>query len=234
MITILHGEHSVDSRAEFTKIRQNAIHEGMEVIPLEGRQVDKSVLVQALESHSLFSTKKLVIIENLLTTLRPGKSREELIEYLCQGKFDADVILWEGKGVGRTIIKLKRAKHVAVKEFKTPVVIFNFLDSLAPNNASQSLYYFRTALSSSVPEIVFAMLVRQFRLLIGLASNAQLPEVTRLAPWQKNKLTLQAALFSGSTLKLIYRNLLLIEYQTKTGRSPYDLTKRMEQFIISL
>lgn len=233
MITILHGEHTVDSRKKLNTLREQAQKLGKEVLELEGKSVPYEELIQSLESLTLFGNSRLVIIDNFLSSLKPGTKRDEITQYFIQGAFDADLILWEDKAVGRSLIKLKKAGHVRVEEFKTPTAVFSLVESLAPNSTAQSIYYFHKTLESTVPEIVFAMLVRQFRLLIATAAGADIPEIARIAPWQKGKFTTQAALFSGALLKRLYKDLMIIDYQIKTGKSPYDLTKRIEQFMMS-
>ncbi|MBI4130676.1 hypothetical protein HY468_05135 [Candidatus Roizmanbacteria bacterium] len=234
MITILHGDDIVVSRNKLIENKRIAREEGKEVFTLEGKEAGLSMLVQSLESHSLFGGMKLVVIENLLSNLRAGKARDEIIDYLVAGKFDADMILWEGKSVGRQLLKLKKQKHINVAEFKMPVTIFKFVDSIMPGNQQTTLSALDESLITTVPEVVFTMLVRQFRLLIALTYGADIDETKRLAPWQRGKLKRQASAFTEEKLKNAYKELLLIDYQTKTGKSALNLTKRMQQFIIEL
>lgn len=205
-----------------------------------------TTLIQNLESQSLFSFPKTVFIDNLIASLRTGsKAKDTIIEYLLGGKFDSDVILWEGKSVGKSLLKLKKQKHVSVEDFKMPVVIFKFTESLSPHSIPDALFYFNEAIKTSPVEVVFTMLVRQFRLLLALELTSQsnhyndtyhrsIPELEKIAPWQAGKLTSQAKLFGTESLQQHYKELLIIDFQTKTGRTPFDLTKSTQQFIMNL
>lgn len=235
MITILHGDNQVASRQRLTAFKDEAKSQGKEIITLEGKGIDKTLLIQSFESGSLFSLPKLVVIENLIGSLRTGsKIKDEIIEYLITGKFDSDVIVWEGKSVGKSLLKLKKQKHVKVEDFKMPVVIFKLVESLTPTTVNEALFYLDETLKTTPVEVAFTMIVRQFRILLGLATNAPLEEIQKMAPWSRGKTTRQTAFFSPEKLKVLYKQLLIIDYQTKTGRTPFDLTKATQQFIISL
>ena len=235
MIVILHGDHQVASRNRLVELKSEAKDAKKELVTLEGTLAELTDLVQSLESTSLFTETRLVVIENLLSNLKAGARRDAIITYLVKGNFDSDLILWEKGSVGRQIIKLKKQKHITVEEFKMPTVIFTFVDNLKPRNAATLLDSFHTTLDNKVvPEIVFTMIIRQFRLMLALQTNAELPETKRIAPWQRGKLSKQSREISVDQLKKHYKELLVIDFQTKTGKSPLNLTQRIEQFIIGL
>ncbi|MCR4263581.1 MAG: hypothetical protein NUV98_02575 [Candidatus Roizmanbacteria bacterium] len=255
MIVILHGDHQVASRNRLLELKSQAKESEKEIITLDGAILELTDLIQSLESTSLFNEQKLVVSENLLSNLRIGKKRDEIINYLVtapwvipdtdrgskrmdsrlRGNDQVTLILWEKGSVGRQIIKLKKQKHVTVEEFKMPTVIFTFVDNLKPRNAATLLDSFHNTLDNKVvPEIVFTMIIRQFRLMLALQTNAELSETKRIAPWQRGKLSKQSQEFSLDQLKKHYKELLVIDFQTKTGKSPLNLTQRIEQFIIGL
>ena len=244
MITILHGDNQVASRDRLNQLKDEAKIDNREVVSVEGKGIDMTALIQNLESQSLFSFPKSVFIENLIGSLRTGsKAKDTIINYLIEGKFDSDVVLWEGKSVGKSLLKLKKQKHVSVEDFKMPVVIFKFTESLSPQTIPDALFYFNEAIKTSPVEVVFIMLIRQFRLLLGTELGANrsndtyhrtIPELEKIAPWQAQKLSRQAKLFGEKSLKILHKQLLIIDFQTKTGRTPFDLTKSTQQFIMNL
>lgn len=245
MIIILHGDHQVESRNRLLELKSQASELNKEIITLDGALIELTDLIQSLEATSLFNEQKLVIAENLLSILKAGAKRDEIIEYLVKAPFvipgnaeesdKVDLILWEKGSVGRSIIKLKKQKQVSVEEFKMPQVIFSFVDNLKPHNVKELLNSFHKTIDSNiVPEIIFTMMIRQFRLLIALKTGADISETNRLAPWQKGKLSKQSHEFSLEKLKQLYKELLLIDFQIKTGKSALNLTQRIEQFIIGM
>lgn len=234
MITILHGENTEESRTKRFELVQQAKKDSKEIVYLEGKNADLEHLIGSLETASLFSDTRLVVIDGLIASLRKGKKRDEIISYLKKGAFDADLLLWEPKGVARNIISLKRFKHVSVEECKLPTTIFAFVDALGTTNTAGTLSYFDTAVKTTAPEVVFSMIVRQFRLMIGLTLDASISETKRLAPWQRGKLIKQAEGIGKNPLISHYKQLLTIDYLLKTGRSSIDLTKHIQKFIITL
>lgn len=235
MITILHGDNQVASRDRLSQLKTEAKLDNREVINIEGKGVDMTTLIQNLESQSLFSFPKTVFIDNLIASLRTGsKAKDTVVEYLLTGKFDSDVVLWEGKSVGKSLLKLKKQKHVSVEDFKMPVVIFKFTESLSPQTIPDALFYFNEAIKTSPVEVIFSMLIRQFRLLVATATGASIPETEKMIPWVKSKVAKQASSFSVEQLQKLYRDLLIIDFQTKTGKTPFDLTKSTQQFIMNL
>ena len=88
MLTILHGENTVKSREALLASKQD--YGNAEIIELLGN-VDYTSLKQALESTSLFSDKRLVIIENLFSSKTQKKS-DDRIAYIAKSAYDADVV----------------------------------------------------------------------------------------------------------------------------------------------
>lgn len=232
MITILHGDNIVESRNIRFTLHTQAQAEHAEILVIDGTSISITDLVQALETQTLFHTSRVVFIDNMIKSLRLGEKRDAIINYLCEGAFETPLILWESKGVGRSIIKLKKQPHVTVKECKLPATIFAFVDSLRPGNMQQALTLFHAAITLMVPEVIMTMLVRQFRILLAVSLQAPLSELMRTAPWQRSKLEKQAHGYTSTQLKQLYKSLLLIDYLVKTGRSAYTLTNQIETLIM--
>ncbi len=228
MITLLHGDNVEASRNELNVLKSQA--KGKEVRQLDGKHLDATGLTQALESSSLFGGDTLVIIENLFGSL--GKKISHVKEFAsriasCQG---IDVILWEEKEVGKTAID-NLGKNSTVRLFKTPVVIFKFLDAIKPNNAKFLLSLFHQTETLDAPELIFTMIVKRLRQLIMLADGV-IPD--GLQGWQAKGLTNQARLFTIEKLLSMEKKLLDIEYSLKTGASPFTLRQHIEQFLIEV
>ncbi|MBI4065474.1 hypothetical protein HY409_03855 [Candidatus Gottesmanbacteria bacterium] len=226
MITLLHGDNIEASRKELTKLKEEA--KGKEVRQIDGRLIDEGSLIQALESQSLFGGDTLVIIENLFSKLgRQQKRIVQLASILVSSQGATDIIVWEGKEVGATVIK-SLGTRVNAQEFKVPVVIFQFLDSLRLQNSRSLLSLFSQATHHDAPELIFAMIVRRMRQLIMLKDNV-IPE--GLQGWQADRLTSQVKSFTMEKLVFMYKKLLDIEYSIKSGSSPFTLTQHIELWL---
>ena len=228
MITLIHGDMIEASRAELTRLKKES--KAQEVRSLDGRGLDEAILTQALESNSMFGGDTLVIIENLFGKL--GK-KLKLIESLCKALVAAsattEILLWEDKEVGVTV--QKNLGNATVKLYKTPQILFQFLDSLKPKTAATLLPMYQTLVNTTVPEIVFVMITRRVRQLIQLADGVT-PE--GLQSWQAGRLTAQARSFTIDELVAMHAKLVSIDIGSKTGSSPFTLSQQIEQFIVSL
>lgn len=215
MITILHGDNIVASRNRLHELRQE--NKGKEIVSF-ATVPDKTSLVQALESQSLFGGERVVTAENILAGLG-RKTKDDLLAYLTSGKFDTDCILWEPKIISKTTLaSFPKSTHVEL--FKLTTALFKFLESIAPNNAGEMLQYFHESLPREGAELIFSMLIRQVRLLLAIATDAQgLDELNRLVPWQESKLRQQAAKFTIADLLELHQRLYSIDYEQKLGKN---------------
>ncbi len=231
MIILLHGDYIVSSRRTLIERIEEAKKQEKEVRQLDGNIVDAPSLTQALESSSLFGGSILVVIEGLLTKLgKKEKQAVHLTDIIKRSDESADVILWEGKEIGKMLIALLGPK-ASVQLFKTPVVIFKFLDSIAPGNTAAILGLLQQSLAVDAPEPIFTLLVRRVRQLIQLRDNVT-PE--GLQGWQAARLTSQAKSFTMDKLLSMEKKLLAIDISIKTGTSPFPLAQQLELFIIDL
>ncbi len=230
MMTILHGENISASRAALSAFRDK--FSGQETMTLDGRKTNLSQIKQVLESPSMFTVSRLVVIENLLSTKKsPGQ--QEIIDYLLKEPVEVELVLWEEKEIGKTL--LSKFEKAEVSLFKLEQVMFKFLESLRPNNQKESLTLFRS-FKKEEPEIIFYMLIRQLRMLLAIKdeTTSGLEELDRLAPWQKERLTRQAKYFTQENLFKHYHELLQIDYEQKTGQNSFNLGKTLEIFILNV
>jgi DNA polymerase III delta subunit len=201
MITLIHGDDIVTSRNYFLEEKKKYLNSPI----YNGKDLEAIDLIELLQPKNLFFEKQAVFIENLFL-------KKELFSKLKDSKID--VFLWEGKEItSAELIKLKPE----VKLFKLPQALFSFLDSIRPNSP-QNVSLFRNALKNTTEDMIFYMLIRQFRLLLSVSEAKDgIDEVKRLAPWQKTKLTKQASLFTKDQLKKIYSKLYKMDLDVKTG-----------------
>lgn len=214
MITILHGENIVASRARLIELRKQKAVQEVVTFASPPQLTD---LIQALESKSLFGGERLVILENLLS--RMGRKRkDDLVEYLQRGNFATDCILWESKTISPSVLT-PFPKGIKVEIFKLHSTLFRFLESLRPGSSQESLRLFHESLRRDEVELLFAMLTRQVRFLMLVKIQAfQLAEVQRLAPWQRGKFQAQSRFFTEERLIKLYRELYRLDRDNKSGR----------------
>lgn len=223
MITILHGGDIVSSRKVLEAIR--ASHDKQDTIILDAKKTDFSSLKLALETPAFFSHSRLVILENFFGT----NPKKESLDYLSSGEPLADLVVWENKEISQRL-PAKLSRSAQIRLFKTPAVVFKFLDSLYPKNARDGLLLLHKTLEKSSASLVFYLLVRHVRELILVKSGQR----KGLAFWKLRKLLAQVEYFSFESLRKLYRKLLLIDLQQKTGQSRFDLIGELEMIVLEI
>lgn len=229
MIHIFHGELVEESRKELIAFK--ARFQNDEVIVLEGKKVTMTDLLQAMQSHSLLSNMRLVVVENYLSRISARK-KEDLatIETLIHSiPEEAEVLFWDDKELGKTILNLFPPKTDRAL-FKPKRIIFQMVESLAPSPTKTFVELFTQCVRSEGIELTYAMIVRQVRLLLLVKSGQAIPEI---APWQKSRLAKQAAPFTLPELLSSYSQFLLIEERVKTGKSALTFEEELRLFLLS-
>lgn len=224
MITLLHGDHAAASREELTRRTEEAKKQGKEIRRLDGKALDALTLTQAVESSSLFGGTVLVIIERFLT------KDTKLAHIIKRSADSADIIIWEDKEVGKTLIAQIDA-NASVKLFKIPAVIWELLDSMKPANASRLLALLSQVLKRDAAELVFYHVASRVRSLI-MIKDGVVPE--KIKPWQAARLTSQTKSFTMDKLLAMHGRLLSIDISTKTGTSPFPLAQQLELFFVDI
>ena len=225
MITIIHGDDEITSRNYFVSQKDT------DSLIFDAEAIILNELGQSLNGSDLFGKTNKIIIENLFT--RNGSKNLNEIAEILNKKSKADVFIWSNKLVpAKTLSLFQKAD---VKLFKIPQNIWSFLDGIKPNS-SRNVSLFHSVLVETEPEIIFAMIIRQFRLMLGLSKDSEnnIDEVKRLASWQKSKLTRQASLFGLEKLKYSFKKLYKIDKGMKTGKSNLTLIQNIDILLLNL
>ncbi|MCL5970676.1 MAG: hypothetical protein M1450_04215 [Patescibacteria group bacterium] len=221
MITIVHGDDTAASRKYFNDLKTS------DSVLFDGDKVTLTDIVQILEGGGLFSDNKKVFIDDFFSKRKAGKEFDDIISCIKNNSKENDIFFWEGKEISKKIIS--SFVNANTKLFKLPQQLFAFLDGIKPENP-KNITLFHEALKTSDTEMIFFMLIRQFRLLLAISdsgASGQIDEVKRLAPWQITKLKKQSILFTKEQLINIYKKLYEIDLGQKTG----TLHKTLEQAI---
>jgi len=229
MITIIHGDDVKASRDFLTQKKQ----ESGSPMTLDGASLDVTQLTQALSGEGLFHEKSNIFIEQLLSKKKKSKELDAIIDVLNSNAEQA-IFIWEGKLLEKKL--LLHFPKSTERVFKLPQMLFTFLDNLKPNNARQLLPLYHNVLSTVEPEVLFAMITRQMRLLLSCKDSQDNPidEVKRLQPWQVQKLKKQASLFPEEEIIEKYSSLHDIDYQFKTGRATLPLSSTIDIWLLKL
>ncbi len=220
---LLHGDDTVSSRKFIS-----TLVEGYTVTAIEGKSLLTRDLETQLVSTGLFGDKKALIIENLLSK---NSRKKELISILVTHNGPVLVLVWEDKKLPKT--SSSAMKGFEVREFMLPSVYFQFLDSFSENNGKKLFEMYQELLKTVSAEQIFYSLVKRLRLLLILSGNGTSEEISKMSPWQKQKLSQQVRFWNNSTLLKFYQELQDAEIKLKSGRLPMGLSKHLDTLILS-
>lgn len=223
-MNILHGEDANKSYGRLIALTEELKLRQFEVITEDAQDVEITHLRQEIGSSGLFGSLKCFVIKNLLSGTK-SKNKEKLVEVINQTT-DHEIILWENKALSATI--LKKFPKAKIESFAISPVIFKFLDSLRPNNKKNILIAWKSLQEDGTePEFVFAMLNRQFKLLIQAKSD---PKYLKLAPYPMRLITNQANYFTLDHLLDLYKKLFEIDTKVKTGTGGNTIDNLLTNF----
>lgn len=229
MILIFHGDDIKTSRNTFIAAKQKS----KDVFVRAGDTLTLTDLTQLFEGGDLFGTEKNLFIDEFFSKRRPSREIEQIIALLNNA--NGNITIWESKEIPKK--SLSQFPKALIQQFKLPQSLFQLVDNLRPQNGELLVKLFHESLIALEPEQIFAMILRQLRILLALSSQPasnQIDEVSRLAPWQKGKLQKQATYFSEGKLQKLYQKMLSIDTAAKTGGSPLSMTQHIDFLLVSL
>lgn len=224
MITIIHGDDVISSRLELTKLKEQ--HKDKEIVILTAEKFSIKEIYPLLQTDSLFSTNRLIILENLIIS-SDKKQKDGLLEFFQKFTSNDPIIVWESKEISSVLIK-KYFPKAKILTCKIPQMLFRFLDNIGKDNNNAILSQFHSLVKTHPAEFIYTMLLRQIRLLITLKDSSF--HEHGLLSWQVGKLSLQARLFSYDELLVFYRQLLHVDYKIKSGQTPFSMKESLDIF----
>lgn len=228
-MTIIHGDNVVKSRQYLHELVTAAKTANKKIVRLTAAKLTLPELELALGSGDLFGGDSCVIIEEL-HSLAQSQRKTSLIKFIAQAMTEPtspEIILWEKRSLTATMLKqFGTAKAV---EYKTPQVLFTWLDSLSGQpSKNRQLQLFHQVLETEAAELCLAMLIRQIRMLLQVASGAPM----KGAPFMIAKLKKQAQSFRLDQLQAAHQQLLTIDIGLKTGTNPSTLEQQLDLFLL--
>lgn len=224
---ILHGENTVKSRERLTRILQAAHTQNKDVIRLAAKELTSALLEENLASVSLFGTEKLIVVEELHSLPKSAK-KDALIAQLS-GIGEIPVILWEKRQLTPTM--LKKLPKAQDEEFKSSSLLFKWLDTFGSRrDITSQVTELHQIYKEDGAEFLFAMLIRQVRLLISAKDDGQL----KGAPFMIARIKKQAVTFGLEKLLQIHHHLLEIDLSHKTSQTRLTLQQQLDLLVLSL
>ncbi|MBU1071200.1 hypothetical protein KKG65_02180 [Patescibacteria group bacterium] len=216
---IIHGPDQVSAQNKLDQLLDQAKNNNLEIQRIEAKNLSRASLSQTLTPSSLFSSSRLVVVDNLLS-LPQSANKKKLIEILKKTS-NKNIILYESKNIHPATIKSLPTTQVF--SFKENPLIYKFLETF-------DLKILDEIVATRQPlEMLFFMLARHVRQLIQVKTPGSL----RLAPWQLSKISKQSSLFTTDQLINLHKKLYKIDKRQKTSQTK-DLKIEIELCILEL
>lgn len=123
MIFFIYGEDTYQSRQKLKELKNEFIKKhdksGLNITTLDGEKLDIEKFRNAVSGSSFLSTKRLIVIENLLSKNKGQKIFEEINDYLYTNKElpkDNSLIFWESAGFAKKKFNAKKDKKSTPKK----------------------------------------------------------------------------------------------------------------------
>lgn len=226
MLYILTGDDIVSSRNKLLEL----VSDSKNVVRLDGEKASVAEVEMALESNSLFSEQKIVVVE-YFSKLKP---QEKLLE-LCL-KFAKDsstnIVLWDEVETKSKIVDIKGSNKFL---FPFPKVYFTFLDALSPKDSAKQIELLHQVLKTYSAEQVLYSIIKRIRQLLIVKSNKYqgFEEFKKMQSWQIGKLKKQSELWSENQLKNAFVSFAELDEKLKTSSLTMDLANHLDILLLS-
>lgn len=205
MIFIFHGDNVKTSRLSLNQALQKV--KSSDILRLNQKEIEIGLINNFLNSPSLISLKKVLVLGNLFS-LHPS-TRTKIAKILVDHPQDCHIFIWHHKTLTPT--QLKTFPNARAQNFPLSKILFTCLSAVKPKNI-QTLIPLYQQLLQKEPYDLFLYLL-------------------------KNNLKRQISTFSRfptSKLKSAYLKLIKLDYLNKTGQlnDPKELV--LEQILTQL
>lgn len=223
--TVLHGENQSVSRKKFIEILNEVKKQGFDIVRVDWKKSQDADLRSLSMSQSLLSSGVCIAVENFFTGNKQAVDAMEKLDLK-----NTIFLFWEDKQLTPATVK-KLQKWFLVQEFPIPQTIFNFLNSITPNNAKNILNLFEEARKTNPDEMLLVMLARHVRLLFWAKTESQ---TMTIPDWQKARFISQGKGFSEDQLLDLHAKLLDLDRKSKKSQLPEDLGSSLEVLLTTL
>lgn len=229
MITLIHGDDISASRSYYKSLQ------GKQVQTFDGEKVTIGELTESLQSLGLFGNENQICFENFFSKRKTSRDMTAILSLIETYDADTTFILWESKQLTKKTTE--SISHATIKSFPLPKSLFSFLDSIKPQNKTKMLMLYHETLEYTPPEMILFMITKQIRILLAFhdtKASLTIDEVVRIAPWQKQKLTLQANLFTTAQLLKLHAHIFDLDVKSKSGGLSLPLAQTIDFFLASI
>jgi len=204
VIYIFHGDHNAQSYTAFCERLNN--YDKHEKFHQSGKNIDPDSLDNFLNTPSLFSETKVVILDNPFSLLKPPFDK---IVKLINSHPDFDYLLWQDKKIEAA--KLKLFPQAKIEIFTLPETLFTCLNAIRPKNKADFSKKYQQLMTTFPLELALFWFKNTLR--------------RQLTTYSK---------FSENNLKKAYLDLIELDKASKNGTLTQPKDMAIERIILSL
>ena len=218
-IIILHGDDSEKSYSRLKKFIDVAKERSWEVAYIDE---SNQSFDEILSASSLFGGEQFFILKDVK---KLGKKDFEWLNKK-NAELSGNLIVYNEGTLSATALK-SFPNDAKIEEFKLPVLLWNFLDSLVPGSGEVSVKTLHKIIERQPVEFIFSLIAKHLRDLYWVKTDAA---STGFPPWKVGKLKSQASKFSTEKLKEIIGLLAEIDLEVKTSKA--DLVSELDLLLL--
>ncbi len=220
-IFLIHGDDNDKSYKRLNNFIAEAKKRNWELVYLDESPFS---IAENIASASLFSGERFLIHRNF------NRVPKKDLEFLSKNsdKYEGNIVFYSENEVPKTLSN-KLPKKTKIEDFKLPVLLWKFLDSIYPGNSKNvnSLY---TEITKDKPaEFIFGLIARLLRDLYWAKAS---PETLPYPSWRAGKLKSQANRFLTGSLDNLISGMAKIDIQSKT--SNVSLENELNLMLVSI
>ena len=204
MIYIFHGDHNAQSYTAFSESLNN--YDLHDKFHQNGKNIEVDSLDRFLNTPSLFSETKAVILENPFSLLKPDFDK---IVKLINSHPDFDYLFWQDKKIEAA--KLKSFPSAKIEIFTLPELLFTCLNAIKPKNKNDFSLKYQQLMATFPLELALFWFKNTLR--------------RQLTTYSK---------FSETNLKKAYLGLIELDKNSKSGTLYEPKEIAIERIIFSL
>lgn len=226
-ILILHGENQVDSRRRLRELIDHSIKKGLNIINIDGPNINKTDFLTIARSPSLLLGTDLLVVEGFFKNKKATEILNEVADR--QNEISTSCLFWEDRTV--PVSKIPKKSFIKSEKFDIPKLIFTLVDLVTPQTKKQAIRLFQDRKLRDNCDYFLIMLARQVKYMIWLKED---PDQASLPVWQKKKIQIQANKFTSKSLRKLHTDLLDLDYKSKSSGLTLNLESSLELLILSL
>jgi hypothetical protein len=207
-IIVLHGDNSLQSYERLRKFIDEAKKRGWEIL-----------YDLFPDNASLFGKERLTVYKDYKLLTKTDIKR--------LNKLDGTLVIFHEAVLPQTFLK-SLPKDIKIEEFKLPVIVWNFLDGIAPGTPERSVKTLHTIIVKEPVEFIFSMIAKRIKEMYWVSIDSG---SLGYPSWRVSKLKSQAAKFTEGQLVELIETFARIDFESKTGQA--DLVSELDLTLLT-